>query len=279
MFAPLCGSAGHPVAERSGLGHMSTRNGRLGASKSLIDDRWAFRLYRRLFGAEDMHSHYRWDAISRYLDLDAASTLEVGGGDGRISFEAVDRGLTGKILLTEFDPVSVEEARRLADAGGYSNVEVSQRDLLSLKEERTFDQVLAVDVLEHIELDEEALREISDVLQPGGQLLVSVPTPRYPHVFGRNFHESLGHVREGYWLEDLVPKLGRVGLSVERHHYYTGSWVSRACRLFYGMRVPYVVGVLWAPLARPLLRRTEGRASRDSSASLALVAVKQPMAD
>ena len=176
---------------------MSTRNGRLGASKSLIDDRWAFRLYRRLFGAEDMHSHYRWDAISRYLDLDAASTLEVGGGDGRISFEAVDRGLTGKILLTEFDPVSVEEARRLADAGGYSNVEVSQRDLLSLKEERTFDQVLAVDVLEHIELDEEALREISDVLQPGGQLLVSVPTPRYPHVFGRNFHEGLGHVRDG----------------------------------------------------------------------------------
>lgn len=86
---------------------MTTRTGKLGATKSLIDRRWAFRGYRRLFGAEDMHSHYRWDAISRYLDLGAATTLEVGGGDGRISFEAADRRLEGEILLTEFDPASV----------------------------------------------------------------------------------------------------------------------------------------------------------------------------
>jgi SAM-dependent methyltransferase len=253
---------------------MKTRRKPLGASKSLIDARWPFRLYRRVFGAEDMHSHYRWDAVSRYLDLRAGSTLEVGGGDGRISFEAVDRGLSGDVLLTEFDPASVAEAKLVAARGHYDNVMVTQMDLRQLSAERGFDQVLAVDVLEHIDDDRLALAEIAAVLVPRGRLVVSVPTPRYPLVFGRAFHEHLGHVRDGYWLEDLTTKLEEAGLRVESSHYYTGAWVSRACRLFYGSGVPYVVGVLWAPLVRPLLRRTERRARRETSASLALVAVR-----
>ena len=227
---------------------MSTRNGRLGASKSLIDDRWAFRLYRRLFGAEDMHSHYRWDAISRYLDLHAASTLEVGGGDGRISFEAVDRGLTGKILLTEFDPVSV--GRRPVVSPMRAGTRTSRCPSGTCSVSRRSGPSTRCSPSTSSSTSSSTKRRSGrspNVLQPGGQLLVSVPTPRYPHVFGRNFHEGLGHVRDGYWLEDLVPKLGRVGLNVERHHYYTGSWVSRACRLFYGMRVLRGRSALGAP--------------------------------
>jgi len=62
----------------------------LGSSKSLIDSRWWARTYRRLFGAEDMHSHYRWEAIKPYIDFTAARTLEVGGGDGWITFEVAE---------------------------------------------------------------------------------------------------------------------------------------------------------------------------------------------
>ncbi|MCW2754157.1 MAG: hypothetical protein JWQ32_1568, partial [Marmoricola sp.] len=98
--------------------------------------------------------------------------------------------------------------------------------------------------------------------------------PRYPVMFGRRFHEHLGHVRDGYYLEDLEPKLAAAGLRVESHRYYTGAWVSRACRLFYGLRIPYAVGVLWAPLVRPLLIRTEGTVRRTEACSLALVVVK-----
>ena len=246
----------------------------LGASKSLIDGRPAFRLYRRMFGAEDMHSHYRWDAVSPLIDYSANRTLEVGGGDGRISFEVASLGHENPIVMTEFDPASVQEAQAIKTAGGFSQVEVSQRDLRQLGMGDGFDQVLAIDVLEHIDDDTVAIQQIADALAPGGRLVVSVPTPRYPRVFGRAFHGRLGHVRDGYYLEDLAPKLASAGLSVEESRYYTGTWVGRGARLFYGSRIPYVIGVLWAPLARPFLRRTERSVRRDEACSLALVAVK-----
>ncbi len=247
-----------------------------GATKSLMDDRRVFRWYRRLFGAEDMHSHFRWDAVAPMIDLAAGRTLEVGGGDGRIAFEVASRGHDAPIVVTELDPASVAQARAVAAAGQFAQVHVAQKDLRQLRLGPGFDQVLAVDVLEHIDDDVLALREIAQVLAPGGRLVVSVPTPRYPRVFGRRFHEQLGHVRDGYWLTDLQTKLAAAGLEVVEHRYYTGRWVSRACRVFYGMRIPYVVGVLWAPLIRPLLRATERRVQPLDACSLALLAVKAP---
>lgn len=251
-----------------------TRRQPLGVSKSLTDSRPAFRAYRRLFGAEDMHSHYRWNAVAPSINLSARRTLEVGGGDGRISFEVASRGHAGTMVMTEFDPASVAEAEAIAAAGGFSQVEVSQKDLRQLGMGPGFDQVLAIDVLEHIDDDDLAIAEIAGALSSGGRLVVSVPTPRYSRVFGRRFHDHLGHVREGYWLEDLQPKLEAAGLRVVSHRYYTGAWVSRACRVFYGLRIPYAIGVLWAPLVRPFLRATERRVRRDEAASLTLVALK-----
>jgi SAM-dependent methyltransferase len=252
----------------------TTRRRPLGASKSLIDHRPAFRAYRSLFGAEDMHSHYRWAAVAPYIDFDADRTLEVGGGDGRISFEVVDHGHQGPIHITEFDPSLVSEAERIKARGGYDRVTVSQRDLRQLSADTTFDQVLAIDVLEHIDDDELAVQEIAAAMAPGARVVVSVPTPRYPTVFGRAFHEHLGHVRDGYWHEDLERLFTAAGLRPVAHRYYTGAWVSRACRLFYGVGIPYWVGVLWAPLVRPLLLRTERHASRDDACSVAFLAVK-----
>lgn len=250
----------------------TARSRSLGSSKSLVDRRPAFRWYRRLFGAEDMHSHYRWHAIEPLADRSAGRTLEVGGGDGRMSFELADHGHEGELVVSEYDPRSVAEAEAIKAAGGYANVTISQGDVRALRGGTGFDQALAIDVLEHIDDDELAIRQVAEALRPGGRLVVSVPTPRYPQVFGRAFHEHLGHVREGYYLEDLQPKLDAAGFDVVEHRYYTGRWVGRACRLFYGRGIPYVVGVLWAPLVRPLLLRTEAAVPRDEACSLAVVA-------
>lgn len=222
----------------------------------------------------DLHSHYRWDAVAPLIDFDAPRTLEVGGGDGRLSFEVASRGHRGAMVVTEPDPACAAEARAIAFSGGFSQVEVSRKDLHELGRGPGFDQVLAVDLLEHVDDDILALDEIAALLSPGGRLVVTVPTPRYPDVFGRRFRDHLGHVREGYWLEDLQPKLEAAGLEVLAYRYYTGTWVSRACRLFYGLRIPYVIGALWAPLVRPFLRATELTVQRQHAASLALVAVK-----
>lgn len=250
------------------------RNRHLGQDKSLIDRRLPFRAYRSLFGSEDLHSHFRWAAVSPMIQRGHLRTLEVGGGDGRMAFEVVRSGHTGQLVISELDTTTTAEARLTARLGSYENVEVRQEDLRRLSAGEHFDQVLAIDVLEHIEEDEEVLKLIGQVLRPGGRLVISVPTPRYPLVFGRPFHDRLGHVRDGYWLSDLEAKLAAAGFMLDSHRFYTGKWVSRACRLFYGMRIPYVIGVLWAPLVRPLLFRTEDGVPELEAASIAVVAIR-----
>jgi SAM-dependent methyltransferase len=244
----------------------------LGQDKSLIDRRLPFRAYRRLFGSEDMHSHYRWAAVSPLVDRRAGRTLEVGGGDGRIAFEVVGTGHRGEVVLSEPDPRTFEEARKTAELGGFTNVSVIKTGLQDMHDPGGFDQVLAIDVLEHIEDDASAVALLADSLKTGGRLVVSVPTPRYPEVFGRRFHTQIGHVRDGYWLEDLTRVLEGAGFVVDQHRYYTGKAVSRACRLFYASRIPYVVGVLWAPLVRPFLLRADTHVDAGHAASLAVVA-------
>ena len=128
----------------------------LGSSKSLIDARRGARAYRRLFGSEEMHSHFRWAAIEPYIDFNAKHTLEVGGGDGWVTFEVAEHN-KNPMVATEFEQEKVDEARRIAELGGFANVEVSQKDLRQLGAETTFDQVLAIDVLEHIDDDELAI--------------------------------------------------------------------------------------------------------------------------
>ena len=252
-----------------------TRTRHLGQDKSLIDRRLPFRAYRSLFGSEDLHSHFRWSAVSPLIQRGQLRTLEVGGGDGRIAFEVVRSGHTGQLIISELNTTSLVEAQRTAELGGYDNVHVRQEDLRELGAGEQFDQVLAIDVLEHIHEDQEVLKLIGQVLRPAGRLVISVPTPRYPAVFGRAFHEHLGHVRDGYRLSELDQKLTAAGFLIASHRFYTGKWVSRACRVFYGMRIPYVIGVLWAPLVRPFLAGTERDVREEDAASLAVVAIKR----
>jgi SAM-dependent methyltransferase len=71
---------------------------------------------------------------------------------------------------------------------------------------RTFDLVLCTEVLEHIAEHEEALNEIARILNPGGWLLISVPTP--PAV------PDTAHVREGYRAAELSAMLARRGFEI-----------------------------------------------------------------
>lgn len=73
------------------------------------------------------------------------------------------------------------------------------------------DWILCTEVIEHVEDDASAARELSRVLRPGGFALVSVPRPPAPY--------DPNHVREGYSLEQLSALLESAGLRVSWHAY------------------------------------------------------------
>jgi SAM-dependent methyltransferase len=72
------------------------------------------------------------------------------------------------------------------------------------------DSAVAMNVLEHIEDDVTALRDIATVVRPGGTIVLWVPA--YMQLYG-DFDRKLGHVRR-YTPETIRSAAGRAGLSV-----------------------------------------------------------------
>jgi SAM-dependent methyltransferase len=90
----------------------------------------------------------------------ATRVLDAGCGEGVLVDE-----FTGRLRIEGIDP-------------NYTSDRVRDGSLTQLPyEDKTFDRVLCLDVLEHLTFDEQlkALRELHRVLRPGGELLVSVP--------------------------------------------------------------------------------------------------------
>ncbi len=123
--------------------------------------------------AENRHWWYRGrrkvlDRVIDGLRLPARSQiLDAGCGSGRNMIELARHGaVTG----VELSATSVALARE-RDAG-----EVIEGSVLEMPfEADTFDLAASLDVIEHLQDDLAALRELRRVVKPGGALLVTVP--------------------------------------------------------------------------------------------------------
>ena len=93
--------------------------------------------------------------------------------------------------------------------------------------DNAFETVLFLEVLEHIEDDRAALREIWRVLRPEGRLVISVPVPP------GEVNEDLewGHKREGYELPAIVHLLATSGFDVQLHAFAEFRFSRLATRL------------------------------------------------
>lgn len=79
-----------------------------------------------------------------------------------------------------------------------------------------FDLVLATDVIEHVDDDLCALREVHRVLKPGGFAIITVPT--FSALWG--LQDEVGHHKRRYRLAELVGKVLKADLLPVRQHYF-----------------------------------------------------------
>jgi SAM-dependent methyltransferase len=82
-----------------------------------------------------------------------------------------------------------------------------------------FDAVLALDLIEHLDLDQLAVRRLATLVRAGGALIVSVPA--LPALFGE-FDTIQGH-RRRYLPDDLRRVFDGSGLELERIFWW-GGW-------------------------------------------------------
>jgi len=154
--------------------------------------------------------------------------LEIGAGIGNMSAFLVDQTRVERVVLTDTEPDYLGRLReRFA---GRSHVSVAELRLPAvspaLAAER-LDTVVCLNVLEHIEDDRASLRAMHDLLQPGGRLVLLVPSLRA--LYG-TLDEALGHFRR-YVPAELSEKLGAAGFRIRHLEYFNlagvpGWWVA-----------------------------------------------------
>lgn len=176
---------------------------------------WAMALFRK-----SVLKQAKYRRILELLDDPAGKTnLDIGADNGVISYLLRQRG--GRWASADLDEKAVASIRQLV--GG----DVHRLDGARLPfPDRSFDQIVVVDYLEHIADDRGFARELERVLTPGGAVIVNVPhlqpaSPlvRFRHRIGLTdaWH---GHVRPGYTAASLRETLGP-RLRVERAITYS----------------------------------------------------------
>lgn len=107
------------------------------------------------------------------------------------------------------------EAVRFCAEKGLGAVELGDVRALPFPD-RQFDLVLATDIIEHVDDDLLALRELRRVLKPNGRLLLTVPAFRL--LWG--LQDEVGHHQRRYRLSELLELIGAASLLPERHFYF-----------------------------------------------------------
>jgi SAM-dependent methyltransferase len=127
-----------------------------------------------LFGIEDgsWWFNYRSDVIisllNRYFDKDKL-VIDVGGGNGFTTSKAKNAGFNA--VLMEPSPA----ACRHAYMRGISDVFIGTMDDEGIMDE-SIEQIMLLDVLEHIKDDKMFLNNIYNKLKVGGVMLITVPS-------------------------------------------------------------------------------------------------------
>ena len=164
--------------------------------------------------AEDRHWWYQGRrrvlerAIERLELPRDARILDAGCGSGR---NMVELARHGQVTGVELSPTSVRLARE-RESG-----EVVEGSVLEMPfEEGCFDLTVSLDVIEHLEDDVGALRELRRVTKPGGALLVTVPA--YQWLWSG--HDEINHHHRRYNRRTLLAAAESAGWREERSAHF-----------------------------------------------------------
>jgi SAM-dependent methyltransferase len=170
------------------------------------------------FPGLDLHTRNR-ASLCRFWKTGPRDVLDAGSGNGYFSWLAYQSG--ARVVAMNFEKSQVRKANEfLVDYRGAdpARLQFEQFNLYDLsKENRTFDEIICFEVLEHVRGDSSVVKEFYRILRPGGVLHVCSPHRLHPRHQSEvlDTEETGGHVRAGYTEEDYRKLLEPVGFSID----------------------------------------------------------------
>ena len=173
------------------------------------EESWQLRIYRRSLKKKQKVKLLR----SLISPLNNKFCLDLGCAKGTISYFL--RQMGGRWISADLDYANVVATKELVR----DNVVQIEPHRFSFRDD-SFDVVVALDILEHIEDDQACFQEIRRTLKEGGEFYLSTPSVGRLHIVNLLKRrsgltlEEYGHVREGYQLDDLTKRLENEGFQV-----------------------------------------------------------------
>jgi SAM-dependent methyltransferase len=164
--------------------------------------------------AEERHWWYQGrrrvlDVVLRNLRLPPGTAiLDAGCGSGRNMVELQHYGTATGLELSS-PSVAAARARNVGEVVQGSILEMPFAD-------DTFELAVSLDVIEHLQDDVAALRELRRVVAPGGRLLVTVPA--YQWLWSR--HDEINHHHRRYNRRTLLAAAAQAGWKSERTSHF-----------------------------------------------------------
>lgn len=169
-------------------------------------------------------NYHRW-ILEEFRPFLGTRIVEVGAGTGLFSQLLLEHELQSLSLIEpskmyEYLTSNVAEVKTKTLVKTYQTIFTDVAK--TIKENQKPDSIIYVNVLEHIEDDENELAAMRDTLTPNGKIFIFVPA--LPWLYG-NFDKSVGHFRR-YTKNELETKCKAAGFSLLKSFYFDFAGVA-----------------------------------------------------
>lgn len=161
----------------------------------------------------DKFNAWMYDQIKPWLRADI---LEIGSGIGTFS-EMIARDFDNKIILSDIDKKYVEKLEeKFKDK---KNVTARKLDL-NKKEDfkglKNIGSCFALNVMEHVEKDIDAMNHIYDILEEGGRFVILVPAHKALY---NTLDKAVGHHRR-YNKKEMRKRVAKTKFKIKKMFYF-----------------------------------------------------------
>lgn len=220
------------------------------------------------------HNYVEW-ILSEFDSFIGQDVLEVGAGIGTISAAIQARKELNSLTLIEPDKRNIDALHSETKQWRITPTIYPSflSDFVKEQPEKSFDTIVYVNVLEHIQFDEAELKTAFDGMKDGGFLLTF--SPAMPQLYS-NFDHALGHYRR-YRKEEFDDSLRKIGFEIKKSTYFDSLGFFGWFLVFKVLKKrgldPKMV-VFYDRMVIPLLRRLESLISVPFGKNILTIAQK-----